>query len=120
MRLLANVYNPREMRRKLSDARITTSTISDYGDIYISEKYSDQQNNILIQAAESQSRSKLPFDFRNITVPERLTAVTNVRKTIDLVRSDQNIINSSRVFSILEKMELNYVDYIKLLTNLKS
>jgi hypothetical protein len=121
LRLLANVYNPREMRRKLSDARIDTTSISAYGEEYIAKKYSEEQNNFIIQTAESQSKSKSKskpqFDFRNLIVPERQIAVTNMRKTVDLIRSDMNIINTSRVFSVLEKMGQNYADYRKLLTN---
>jgi hypothetical protein len=111
---VANVYNPREMRRKFSKEMITSQKQHIHNKKYIDEVY---PNVSLSESLENPSSDITPFgiDMRRFYVPEHVIATTNINTTISAAESDIDKLNSSDLWAILQKLDANYEDYSKLL-----
>lgn len=113
LNLLANIYNKREMRRKFSDAKMTSQKLHIHVDEYLGKLY----DNVLI-TDEFQTQPVVPvtgIDFRNYFVPEHLLAITNITKTIENARPDIDEIQDSKIWAILSSLGIGYEDYGRLL-----
>lgn len=119
LKLLANIYNKRETRRKFSDAKMTSQKLHLHVDEYLKKMYDE-----VTVTDEVSAQPKIPvqtavtgIDFRIYTAPEHLLAITNISKTIQGARHDIDQIQDSKIWSILNSLGVGYDDYSKLLRN---
>jgi hypothetical protein len=108
--LIGNIYNQREMRRKLS--RTDSKKLHLHIDEYLTKTYpkSDQVNE---QINETGDKSKV--DFRIFTVPEHSIAIMNINSTIEKIKPDIEYVSKSKIWTILEKMGVGYDEYSQIL-----
>jgi hypothetical protein len=115
LNLLANIYNKREMRRKFSDAQLTSQKLHLHVNEYLDKLYNDK-----LFVDESQPVAPVPvtgpgIDFRNYSAPEHLLSITNISKTIEDARPCIDEIQHSKIWAILNSLGVGYEDYGKLL-----
>lgn len=105
---VANIYNPREMYRKLSTKSIRSEKLHLHIDSYIEKTYPKSD---LLKLEEK----KPFFDIRDVVVPEHAIAVTNIFTTVEYAIPDLNRENRSRIWGILNRLGVGYEDYGKIL-----
>jgi HrpA-like RNA helicase len=121
LKLIANIYNKKEMQRKLSSNMITSQKLHNHIDAYLHKLYDiDSTENKIQDKPQDKPQDKYQninnIDYRDYNVPEHLTAITNLTKTIEKLKPDiQTIQTSSNVWNILMSIGVGYSDYSKLL-----
>ena len=114
LKLIANIYNKKEMSRKFTNNMITSQKLHNHVDEYLHKLY--DSNNQFIPQDPTQNINNI--DYRDYNVPEHLTAITNITSTIEKLKPDiQTIQSSSNVWNILISLGVGYNDYSKLLRN---
>jgi hypothetical protein len=104
LKLLANIYNSREMRRKFSLDKIESHKLHLHVDPYLDKIYSTK---LTYQA-----------DPRIYGLPEHTMALIGMRAAIDRSIPDIEQIQDSQIWTILNKLGVGYEDYGKILRSI--
>ena len=121
MYLLANIYNRREMKRKLSSQMLTADKKHLYMTKYIKDQYpdkpttTDDTTSTTNTTNTTNTTTSSNVDFRAYNIPEHIIAVSNLNNTSQIILNDIQSIQKSEVFNILEKLGSEYADYRSIL-----
>jgi hypothetical protein len=110
MKLLANIYNKKEMARKFSDMKINSQKLHVHMQDYLNKQY--QPSGIFI--ATIPQAQALP-DFRQYSVPDHTIGVMNIRKTVESSKQDIENIQNDEIWKIMQGLGVGHANYGKLI-----
>jgi hypothetical protein len=115
LRMLANIYNIKEITRKISSEKLQSKKMHIHIDEYLKEKYKPTALfDDLLEEQPVPSGGK-PFDPRKKAIPEHIISLISMSGVLKNAMIDIIKIQDSDIWDIYSKLGVGYSDYARLL-----
>jgi hypothetical protein len=111
MKLLANIYNKKEMARKFSDMKINSQKLHVHMQDYLNKQYQI----FTATMPQAQAQVQVQVDFRQYSVPDHTIGVMNIRKTVESSKQDIENIQNDEIWKIMQGLGVGHANYGKLI-----